>query len=754
MKISFKNPEDLISYQFVGTSSEYEEMLINLSQYEIVLLDCETVGKSTISLFSEKEMLLQEKFNLLNNRKEDYDQVLELKEIIKNNKNYLKEKYNISKFNLLEIQPDDRAILHKYTVDLKKLEAENKDFTIIYKIDRQIKSLDKKIDDDDSGLKYHKNYLALIQLGTLDYSKQYLIDPNVIDDRFKSYLKSRKAIIGMNLKFDLSQLYYHLNLSFFNDPVVLYDIMLAAKVRYSGKFRTFSLKSLSEILLNYEQSKEERISNWLSRPLASEQLKYASLDVITPGLIFEKLKQELREENLSEIAGLQMDFLKVITKMELNGIYVDLENTNNLIKEVDFLLNKKREELGEKLNDKNLERTKDLRSPKETLEILRMYGNKNNIQELIDLNSTNVNEFDAIEEHIPILEEISKFRSLHHTKATYCESFLKNHIDSRIHSNFIQLQKEGTRMSSREPNVQNLVSPGNWDPDKESFEDALKNWTPAEKVRTLFIPTPGYNLFDADYSQIELCMLAYYSQDPNMVRALLDNVDLHALSANSLFDLGFDYEQFKDKEFLSKFKKKYKKERFVGKTYNFSVGYGAGIKKLLKQLTIAGIYDVNLDLSKVWRDRWYNMFPGIALWQQNQLSFARTYGYVVTRLGRKIYFNDPENEYSKIFNTSIQASCYEGLQRSAVIFSKKVLELETKEILKPNDLRLCNLIHDEFYVEARKHLNEKSVIKLINESMIEGIQPLMEEREIDGYCFSRIPVKVDCSKINRWSDKA
>lgn len=764
------NPEQFINISFVFDESEYQRMMGILATHKIIILDSETVGNDALPMFLEQLNIEAQYESIYNAQPEHIETGIfkldESKRLLKEYETFLKEHYNMKTVTLGPLEPSHRSLLQERRKTLKEVERDYKIVLDYQKLLKNWERLQNKIDNDETGLFFHRNQLGLVQIGTMD-GQQFLIDPVLLRDKqdFKDYLRSCKAIVGMNLKFDMIQLQYHLGITFDDVPVVCYDIMLAAKMTRSGLMRRFGLKELALEMLGYEQSKEERVSYWLRRPLNPEQAKYAAMDVITPGLIFHILKNEIREKNLLEVTELQMSFLKVLTKMEMTGIYVDLQKTEELVQEIEQKTEERRESLAEKLGDEvwfnpekghnEIKLNKDFGSPKETLIQLKNYGRKHGIMPLQYLTGTGKDAFEEIEDQIDILDEITEFRSLLHTRDNYCNAILNFHVDSRIHSSYIQLQKEGTRMSSKQPNVQNISRSGVWDPSKHAtWEDAFNSWTPKEKLRTLFVPAPGRKLYDADYGAIELCMIAYYSQDVMMLKALVEGVDLHALTANRIFNLGYTYEELADKTISKEFKKKHGKERQIAKTFNFAVVYGAGPGKLRRQLMVeANIYDMSEEELRTLRNEWYALYPGVKTWQDNTLHVAKNYGYCTTRLGREIYFEDPATVYSKAFNTPIQASCYEGLQQAAVIFDRKVKELENRGIIKSGAIQLVNLVHDEFIVEADENINEDSVNRLITDCMIEGMQPLMAEFNDGEKYYEQVPVSVDCARILRWSDK-
>jgi DNA polymerase I-like protein with 3'-5' exonuclease and polymerase domains len=763
------SPEQFLNPHFIDTPEAYKRMMKDLWTHKMLIVDSETVGDEAYPLFLQQVELETQMYNLYVS---DPDQIKvgagvlsEAKRLLKEYEAFIKETYQVKSVTLGILDPAHRTIITDRRKAVKTAEKEYPNLLAYNKMQDQWEKLQKKIDADESGLMFHRNRLGLVQVGTFD-ACQYLIDPEVLQDDFKELLRSRVAVIGMNLKFDMIQFAHHLGIFFDDVPVICYDIMLGAKMVKSGLIRRFNLKELSLEFLGYEQSKEEQLSFWLRRPLLPEQVKYSALDVITPGLIFNILKKEIREKGLTEVTELQMSFLKVLTETELTGLYVDLNKTELLKQEIEEKVNDRRAALAEALGDEvwyNPEKEKmemkancDFNSPKQTLAQLKLYGRKHGIPELTTLESTSVDAFEEIETHIQILEDISEFRSLLHTRANYCEAITNFHVDSRIHSNFTQLQKEGTRMGSSKPNVQNITQPGEWDKSKyPTFQEAIDaEWTPGQKLRTLFVAAPGTKLYDADYGAIELCMIAYYSQDPMMLASLYDGVDLHALTANRIFSLGYTYDDLKDKAKIKEFKIKYKRERQIAKTFNFAVVYGAGPGKLLHQLrTEANIYDLTEEEIRTMKNEWYALYAGVQTWQNNTLHVAKHYGYCTTRLGREIFFEDPAKVYSKAFNTPIQASCYEGLQQAGVIFKRKVKALEDQGIIRKGAIKIVNFVHDEKMVQADENIAEASVKKLIVDSMIEGMAPLMAAYDDGERRYEAVPVSVDCERILMWAEK-
>lgn len=736
----------------VDTPSAYNEMLETLESHPILVLDCETVGMTALPLMKDLEVIEQQlnEYHVTygDRLKQGFEELEQTKKFKKDYEDFLKLHYE--KVLMVNLEPDHREKLSNLRKRYLQVEKEYRFCKDYEKIQRQYNKIQKQIDDDKSGLYYNTNYLGVIQLGTikpLDKNglAQFFVYPELVDHKFNILLRTRQALVGVNLKFDLLQLYHHRDITFDDCQTVIYDLMLADKMIRSGKSRSFGLKAMAEFWLDYYQDKTEQISNWLRRPLTPEQIQYGARDVLTPALIFHKIRADIEMLGLKDCTKLQMDFLKVLTRIQRVGMYVDLSEVEKLISDIDKEVEEQRTILGNWLGDPGLVKCKDTESPKETLKLLNDYGDRNGIEVLSRLASTSADTFNEIEENVPLLDSVTAFRSLLHTKANYCQAFKEKHINGRIHSDFVQLQKEGTRGSSKDPNMQNIPRPGEFDSKQfTSIYEAAKTWEPKARLRTAFKAAPGKKLYVADYGAIELCMMAYTTQDDEMCNSLINKIDLHSLAAKSLFLLS---------EPVEAIKKLFPDKRQIGKTFNFSTGYGAGIMKLLKLLWKSGIFNFNFEDVRSLRSKWYGQFKGVKDWQNKQLEFVKQHGYCETRLGRKIFFQEPDKVYSDAFNYPIAASCYEGLQRAVVLFRNRVYKLEQAGIINPGDIELVNLVHDEFVVEADENIPEEKIINLMISSMKDGMQPLMDEYRDGDIHYRRIPVEVDCKRVECWAEK-
>jgi DNA polymerase-1 len=227
-----------------------------------------------------------------------------------------------------------------------------------------------------------------------------------------------------------------------------------------------------------------------------------------------------------------------------------------------------------------------------------------------------------------------------------------------------------------------------------------------------------------------------------MIQALNEGTSLHALTTMELFGLPNLKEAKKDPEKYS-----------TGKVFNFTVGYGGGIMKLMALLHQAGIFTLNEADVKNLRDRWFALYSRVKPWQMESLEFVKTHGYTVTPLGRRIYFRDPESVYNEAFNRPIQSMCYEGLQQAGVLMLDEIHELERTVLPERGMIRMVNEAHDEYLVEAKKRLNPDSVKDLITRNMINGIQPMFEARLANGRNYNRVIVRVEAQCVNSWAEK-
>jgi DNA polymerase-1 len=377
----------------------------------------------------------------------------------------------------------------------------------------------------------------------------------------------------------------------------------------------------------------------------------------------------------------QLPLIKVLAQIEFYGIKIDSEKLQNLSQEFTakiLLLTKQIYILAnEEFN---------IASSQQLAEIL---FNKMGLVSKKKSKKTGAfsTAFKVLEElandGIEIVDKIIDFRKFSKLKNTYTDGLPKeiNKITGRIHSHFSNIATLTGRLSSRNPNLQNLPI--------KSEE--------GKKIRQCFIAEKKFKLLSADYSQIELRIIAHIAKIYPLIEAFKYNKDIHAITASQIFKIDIDKV---DETMRSK-----------AKAINFGIIYGISAFGLAKQLKIPNIEADNYIKS------YFATYPGIEEYMRKTTQFAQENGYVETIIGRKIFISDIHNKNKMIFNEAkrqainapIQGSCADIIIKAMIDISQKFAKHQLKS-------RMLLQIHDELVFEI--HDDEREItIKIIKEQM-------------------------------------
>ncbi|MBN2782102.1 MAG: DNA polymerase I, partial [Campylobacterales bacterium] len=499
-------------------------------------------------------------------------------------------------------------------------------------------------------------------------------------DAIKRLFKHK--IVGHNIKFDLhfvSRFLGDETLSIYNDSMVLAWLI--------NPESALGLDKLSEALLGHSMiafKETVKKGDTFASVELEEACKYAAEDAYVTlklyNLFEEKLKLQDATHLIDEAKNIEMPFMLTLMEMEKEGIKLDAKFMKNF-----------RVEVGQKIDEL-------------TQNIYKIAGcefNINSTQQLgivlfEQLNlptgkktktgySTNEAVLNSLKDAHEIIPEILKYREIYKLHSTYVEPLLKlAHEDknSRIHTSFVQTGTATGRLSSKNPNLQNIPA---------RSELGLK-------IREAFVADEGKKLIGIDYSQIELRLLAHFSQDAVLVDAFKHDKDIHRQTAVALF--GEDEADAK---------------RNIAKTVNFGLLYGMGQKKLSDTLGIS------TKEAKDIIEKYFESFPTVRRYFRSIVDSSKEYGYVETLLKRRRYF-DYENAKPMFIaayeresvNTVFQGSASDLIKLSMVEISKTIKEekLDAKMLLQ---------IHDELIFEVKesdaKMLGEK--FKSIMENIME-----------------------------------
>lgn len=317
--------------------------------------------------------------------------------------------------------------------------------------------------------------------------------------------------------------------------------------------------------------------------------------------------------------------------------------------------------------------------------------------------STNVEVLEKLRNYKPeIIEPILFYRQIQKLKGTYAEGLLKViSEDGRIHTTFKQTQTLTGRLSSAEPNLQNI-------PVRQEL---------GKEFRKFFVAKDGCVLIDADYSQIELRVLAHISEDETLINAFLEGQDIHTLTASQVFGVPLDM-------VTGEMRKR-------SKAVNFGIIYGIG------GFSLAGDIGVSMKEAKNYIDGYFAKYPKVKEYMDDTVACAKKDGYVTTLLGRRRYIPEITSPKAQLRSFGERVAMNTPIQGTAADIIKKAM-INTEEALKNADLKakLILQIHDELIVEAPMDEVEKAQ-KILVDSMENAYK-------------MKVPLSVDAHSGRTW----
>lgn len=485
---------------------------------------------------------------------------------------------------------------------------------------------------------------------------------------------------------------------------VIFDTMLASYIKDSSASNEFDIQCMERInhilTTMVTDTKKAKFCDY-----DIENVKNHTSDCTTS--LFNLTKfwfQNLDEKELKILNDIEIPLSYVLSDMEKAGVSVDREYLRQLTIELDSQITaiegRIYELAGEPFN---------INSPKQVGEILfDKLELKTSKKRGKAKNSTSAEVLNALAQEHEIAKLILEYRKFAKLKSTYTEALpaLIDAKDNRIHTTFNQTVTTTGRLSSSNPNLQNIpvrTPEGN-------------------KIRQAFVPKDrkNYLIMSADYSQIELRLLAHVSGDENLIRAFNSGIDVHTLTASKVFDVPVEQVT--------------KEMRYKSKAVNFGIVYGQSKYGLAKALKISA------DEAQSFIDKYFETYPKIQIYMQSMVELVQKQEYVETIFGRKRYLaneiNSPNGmirEFAKraAINHPMQGSASDLIKLAMIDFNKK---------LKDNNLKsqLILQVHDELVIEVEKSELE-TVKKLVLESM--GLnQPL------------KVPLLIDINTGDSWKE--
>ena len=448
------------------------------------------------------------------------------------------------------------------------------------------------------------------------------------------------------------------------------DIKLLLQNKISVKSKVFDVQ-LSHYLINADAS--HNLIN-LSKKYLNIQLDKNSNELENSeisNLIFQlhkPLYADLMKKNqLGLYEKIEIPLLKVLASMEIEGINLDTKFLNNLSAKTNQKLIKIQKDIfeisGEEFN---------ISSPKQLGEVLfeKMKVSKNPKKTKTGQYSTAEDILSNLAKDNDFVKLILRFRSVSKLLNTYIDSLPKQISKStnRIHTNFLQTVAATGRLSSVNPNLQNI--PIRTDSGKE--------------IRKAFVPrNKDFFLMAADYSQIELRVIAALSKEDNMIRSFEKNEDIHLSTAATVFNIPLE--------------KVTKQQRSHAKIVNFGIIYGVSAFGLSNQT------DLNIKESKSLIETYYLKYPKLKQFIENQISFARDKGYVETILGRRRILRDINSTNSVVRSAAERNAVNAPIQGSAAdIIKISMINIQKEFISKKIKSKMLLQIHDELVFDVFK----------------------------------------------------
>ena len=459
---------------------------------------------------------------------------------------------------------------------------------------------------------------------------------------------------------------------------------------------------MDEYLAKYEDEKKSRNEQLNLFQESKEDEKYISgFKAYIIKEIAKKTMEDLKENKMSDLfRNIEMPLVEVLGDMQHNGMYVDKDELmafgDKLKEQIEILKKDIYDLCGEEFN---------INSPKqlgiilfEKLKLTVYKKTKNGY-------STDVDILEKLKDEHPVIEKILEYRSLMKLNSSYVEGLIPyiNEKTKRIHSYFHQTITATGRISSTEPNLQTIPT----------------RYELGKKLRKVFKPEEGNIFIDADYSQIELRVLADISGDRNMLKAFRNDEDIHKQVASKVFEIPMDEVT--------------KEQRTAAKAVNFGIVYG------ISDFGLAGQLGITRKRAKSYIEQYLDKYSGIKKFMDEIVEKAKEEGYVETLFHRRRYIPELQSNNYMVRQFGSRAAMNTPIQGTAADIMKIAMINVFKRIREEGiDAKIVLQVHDELILECSKTCAEEAK-KVLRE-------------EMENAAHLRIPLKVELSEADNWYD--
>lgn len=505
------------------------------------------------------------------------------------------------------------------------------------------------------------------------------------------------AKVGHNVKFDarsVGKYYGRIPNGPFYDTILMQHILNENLMSYS----------LEQVVMNNfktnSHGREGKVGSIITKVPFDVATRYVHLDVRWTWFLYTRMLRFISsQEDLMNSFNLDSQALRVLMEMEDQGMLVDSGALKSLGKELDTKIRDIVLAISEHafvgFNPDSNPHKQALLFNNKREGGLALKPVKKTAKGSPSVDEESLQKLKGKHPVVPLLLEYSEMQKL---KSTYVEGLIPKLNQDRLHPSFHLHRTATGRLSASSPNLQNLPR--------------------SSSIRSLFVAPDGYKLLVADYDQIELRVMAMFSQDKQMGRIFRNNDDIHAGAAALLFNKSI--EEVTDEE------------RQVGKGANFLTAYGGGYMKLART---TGIPE---DDAKYMIDRYYQQFNGITQWKREIISIGKRKGYVSTMSGRRRRLPDLTSDDDMDRSRAERQAVNAVVQGSAADICKQAM-VDVHRLLDGTGAKLIVQVHDELIAE-------------VPEDLVEELTPKFMEAMGHGRIIDGVPLMVSCDSAYSWAD--
>ena len=615
----------------------------------------------------------------------------------------------IERFNLLEGEETS-----KVKTDLKNIFEIQDDISIETAI-KEVKKIGKAIyylglEDTNNQEQIIKSYINSISIYNNKENKVYYIKKQ--DEKFDSMIKQIFEDETIEkFGYEMNYIYIILKQMGINPKNMKFDVTIAGYIinPTDGKYpidklcdEYLEISTEDYLKANGADSQDAQITlfdNNDNNTQNNEEKYRQSLYAYCTWKLSEVMSKKIEEINCKDLfENIDMPTVEVLGDMQWNGMHIEEDELNEfgltLRDGIDLLTQEIYNLAGQEFN---------INSPKQLGEILFEKLKLPVVKKTKNGYSTDVDVLEKLKKEHPIIEKILDYRQLAKLNSTYVEG-IKPYINpktKRIHSFFHQTITATGRISSTEPNLQNI-------PTRIEF---------GKRLRKVFKPAEGNVYIDADYSQIELRVLAHMSKDKHMIEAFKNNEDIHKQAASKVFNIPIDEVT--------------KEQRSSAKAVNFGIVYGISEFGLGEQLGIGR------KKAKEYIEQYLTEYPGVRKFMNTSVEQAKKLGYVETLFHRRRTIKELSSNNYMVRQFGERAAMNTPVQGTAADIMKIAMIKVYNELKKRNlKSKIVLQVHDEMMVEAPKDEVEQ-VKKLIQESMETAVK-------------LEVPLLVEVSEAENW----